>query len=336
MAKTKKNANANANAGASAGPWRAGRPSFKAFYPEMIFLTIVTIAFVALAVRLSCSGTKSKSEKAEPTPVSTASLFLTEQAFAQDASLDAPIPSEEPSANQAAADANVVAPFDDLEPVEATAPETEAENAAPVASTPNETETEAENAEAVASTSSETEAEAAPVASTPSAAEAAPEKAKSGASVKILAIWIVCLAIPALLWIWRAWKWIVAVYGVRFEIRCDDDNPKATTILVTRGIFNKKTDSMHIAQVKDIQSSQTFVQKYFQGGVGTISLFTQDLTDGILKMENMEDPSRVFNALDELRRRYWALGGIGGLGGHVSGDGAVDGSAIEGMDNLAM
>lgn len=245
----KKNANASA---APVGPWRSGRPSFKAFYPEMIFLTIVTIAFVALAARLSCSGTKPKSENAEPTPVSTATLSLTEQAFAQDASLDVAAPSEA--------------------------------KAAPVASTPSE-------------------AEAAPVAA---------QTAKSGASAKILAIWCVCLAIPALLWIWRAWTWIVAVYGVKFEIRCDADNPKATTILVTRGIFNKKTDSMHIAQVKDIQSSQTFFQKYFQGGVGTISLFTQDLTDGILKMENMEDPSRVFNALDELRRRYWALGGFGG------------------------
>ena len=251
MAKT----NANASA-APVGPWRSGRPSFKAFYPEMIFLTIVTIAFVALAARLSCSGTKPKSENAEPTPVSTATLSLTEQAFAQDASLDVATPNET--------------------------------EAAPVAATPNE-------------------AEAAPVAA---------QTAKSDASAKILAIWCVCLAIPALLWIWRAWTWIVAVYGVKFEIRCDADNPKATTILVTRGIFNKKTDSMHIAQVKDIQSSQTFFQKYFQGGVGTISLFTQDLTDGILKMENMEDPSRVFNALDEVRRRYWALGGFGGrMGG---------------------
>lgn len=276
--KTKTNAKTNVNAkapAASDGPWRKGRPSFKAFYPEIIFLTIVTVAFIALAARLSCSELKPKSEKAEPTPVSSATFFLTPQAFAQDASLDATSSTEETSASQAA-DANVIAPGNDLGPFEATAPEAETEA---VESTPNETEAKA---------------------------------AKSGASAKILAIWIVCLAIPALLWIWRVWKWICAVYGVKFEIRCDDDNPKATTILVTRGIFNKKTDSMHIAQVKDIQSSQTFFQKYFQGGVGTISLFTQDLTDGILKMENMEDPSRVFNALDELRRRYWALGGFGG------------------------
>lgn len=272
----KKNANAPA---APVGPWRSGRPSFKAFYPEIVFLTIVTIAFIALAARLSCAGAKPTSENAEPTPVSSATLFLTEQAFAQDLSLDAP-----------QADENASAPGADLGvPVETSATQAEPET---VATLPSETKTN----------------------------DAATQTAKSGASAKILAIWIVCLAIPTFLWIWRAWNWLVAVYGVKFEIRCDADNPKATTFLVTRGIFNKKTDSLHIAQVKDIQSSQTFFQKYFQGGVGTISLFTQDLTDGILKMENMEDPSRVFNALDELRRRYWALGGIGGIGGRAENE----------------
>ena len=286
---------AKTNANASAGPWREGRPSFKAFYPEIILLTIVTIAFVALAARLSCSATKPTTENAAPTPVADATFFSTPQAFAQDASLDAPLATEETSANQA--DEKVVAPFNDLEPVEAVASETQAE---------------AETAPVALETEAETEAEA-------ETENVAPQTTKSGASVKILAIWGVCLAIPAFLWIWRAWRWIVAVYGVRYEIRCDSDNPKATTILVTRGIFNKKTGSMHIAQVKDIQSSQTFFQKYFQGGVGTIALFTQDLTDGVLKMENMEDPNRVFNALDELRRRYWALGGVGGLGGQANG-----------------
>ena len=283
MAKT----NANASA-APAGPWRSGRPSFKAFYPEIVFLTIVTIAFIALAAKLSCSGTKPKSENAEPTPVSTATFSPTSQAFAQDASLDAPETPEETPANEAA----------DAAPVDGLSEET-AEVPAELGAVANEAPVAATEAE---------ETSVAP------AADVATQPTKSAKSAKILAIWGVCLAIPALLWIWRAWNWLVAVYGVKFEIRCDSDNPKATTILVTRGIFNKKTDSMHIAQIKDIQSSQTFFQKYFQGGVGTIRLFTQDLTDGILLMKNMEEPSRVFNALDELRRRYWALGGFGGVG----------------------
>ncbi len=262
---------AKTNANAPAGPWREGRPSFKAFYPEIIILTIVTIAFIALAARLSCAGTKPKSENAEPTPVTSATLFSTPQAFAQDASLDAPQPTEEAPASDEA-----VAPIDDLGSLDA-------EPTAEVAETPAPVET---------------------------AETAAPQKAKSGLPAKILAIWIVCLGIPALLWIWRAWRWICAVYGVKFEIRCDDDNPKATTFLVTRGIFNKKTDSLHIAQIKDIQSSQSLWQKYFQGGVGTIRLTTSDVSDPVLEMKGMDEPSRVFNALDSLRRHYWGRGGM--------------------------
>ncbi|MBR4833573.1 MAG: PH domain-containing protein [Thermoguttaceae bacterium] len=287
---------AKTNANAPAGPWREGRPSFKAFYPEIVFLTIVTIAFIALAARLSCSETKPTAENAEPTPVSSATLFSAPQAFAQEVSLDAPVAAEETLAPQtddvsaasgADLNASVAAPTEDV-----------VETPAPVEETVE---------------------------------PAAPQKAKSALPARILAIWGVCLGIPALLWIWRAWNWLVAVYGVRFEIRCDADNPKATTFLVTRGIFNKKTDSLHIAQIKDIQSLQSLWQKYFQGGVGTIRLTTSDVSDPVLEMKHMDEPSRVFNALDALRRHYWGRGGM-----QVNADGSELPLAGTETDDVAM
>ena len=279
MAKTTEKANAERRE----EPWRKGRPSFKAFYPELILLTAITIAFIALGARLSCAeAKKAPSSEAVPPTVSSATPFPTSQAFAQDASLDAAATPVEPEAESAAI------------PVEP-----EAESAA----TPGE-----------------------PAKGAPESAEA-----KKSGSLKFYFIWGFCLLIPAALWVWRAFVWLTSVYGVFYEIRTDEDNPKATTILVRRGIINKKTDSMHIAQVKDIQSTQSLWQKYFQGGVGTIRLFTKDLTDGVLTMKNMEEPSRVFNALDELRRRYWALGGIGGFNGQ-----AGNGVEADGVDDVAM
>jgi len=279
MAKTTEKANAERRE----EPWRKGRPSFKAFYPELILLTAITIAFIALGARLSCAeAKKAPSSEAVPPTVSSATPFPTSQAFAQDASLDAAATPVEPEAESAAI------------PVEP-----EAESAA----TPGE-----------------------PAKGAPESAEA-----KKSGSLKFYFIWGFCLLIPAALWVWRAFVWLTSVYGVFYEIRTDEDNPKATTILVRRGIINKKTDSMHIAQVKDIQSTQSIWQKYFQGGVGTIRLFTKDLTDGVLTMKNMEEPSRVFNALDELRRRYWALGGIGGFNGQ-----AGNGVEADGVDDVAM
>ncbi len=280
-----------ANAERREEPWRKGRPSFKAFYPELILLTVITIAFIALGARLSCADVKkTPSPEAAPPTVSSATPFLTAEAFAQDGSIDAAATPVEPEADAAAT------------PVE---PEAEA------AATPVEPEAEA------AATPVEPEAEA-----------------KKSGSLKFYFIWGFCLLIPAALWIWRAFVWLTAVYGVFYEIRTDADNPKATTILVRRGIINKKTDSMHIAQVKDIQSTQSIWQKYFQGGVGTIRLFTKDLTDGVLVMKNMEEPSRVFNALDELRRRYWALGGIGGFNGQA-GNG-VEADELDAIEDAAV
>jgi len=323
MAKTTEKANAERRE----EPWRKGRPSFKAFYPELILLTAITIAFIALGARLSCAeAKKAPSSEAVPPTVSSATPFPTSQAFAQDASLDAAATPVEPEAESAAIP---------VEP-EAEAAATPGESEAEAAATPGESEAES------AATPVEPEAESAAIPVEPEAesaatpgepAKGAPEsaEAKKSGSLKFYFIWGFCLLIPAALWVWRAFVWLTSVYGVFYEIRTDEDNPKATTILVRRGIINKKTDSMHIAQVKDIQSTQSLWQKYFQGGVGTIRLFTKDLTDGVLTMKNMEEPSRVFNALDELRRRYWALGGIGGFNGQ-----AGNGVEADGVDDVAM
>ncbi len=128
--------------------------------------------------------------------------------------------------------------------------------------------------------------------------------------LKILAIWCVCLIPPLVLWIWRGWVWFSTIFGLKYELRCDADNPRATTFLITRGIFQKRTDSMHIGQIVDIHSEQSIIQKYLLGGIGNIVLHTNDATDPTVNMKNLDEPNRVFNAFDELRRHYWGRGGV--------------------------
>lgn len=217
------------------GPWREGRPSFKAFRPEVCLLAILTIACLAVAFKWGWTA----SNPAAPTPTATAA---TENAVAS----------------------------------------AEAEN---VGTAPNP---------------------------------------KGGS--KILWIWLGCLSVPAIFWIWRGWAWICAIYGVKYKLVIDENNPRATTFLITRGVLNKKTDSLHIAQIKDVSNSQTLIQKYLQGGVGTIILYTSDVTDQTVAMKNMDEPNRVFNAFDELRRVYWSKGGVAlnaGADGFDGGDGTI-------------
>ena len=262
----------NQNKTESAGEWRHGRPSFKAFYPEFFLLALVTIAFMALAMKLSCNELKKAKSAESPKAASVETTFVPQclelqRAFAQDVSIDELEIPEDASADTAA------------EPV---APETSP------------------------------------------AATPAVSLAKTWS--KIVWIWVVCMIPPLALWIWRGWVWICAVYGVYYELKVDPDNIRASTFLTTRGIFSKKTDSMHIGAIKDIQSKQTLFQKYFRGGVGTITLFTKDLTDGKVVMDNMPEPSRVFNSLDTLRRHYWGRGGFNTVGGDYpeGDDGAGD------------
>lgn len=286
---------ANQNKTEPTGEWRQGRPSFKAFYPEFFLLALVTIAFMALAMKLSCNELKkaksaASSESASVETTCVPLIFEPQRAYAQDSSIDALEIAED-----AAADVAQAKPVVEAEPVVD-------EN--PVEIVPDPVEIAPE-----------------PVASetTPAATHSA---SLSQTWSKILWIWIICMLAPLALWIWRAWAWICAVYGVHYEIKVDPDNIRASTFLTTRGIFNKKTDSMHIGAIKDIQSSQSFFQKYFKGGVGTITLFTKDLTDGKVVMENMPEPSRVFSSLDALRRHYWGRGGFNTLGGdYPEGDG---------------
>ena len=286
---------ANQNKTEPTGEWRQGRPSFKAFYPEFFLLALVTIAFMALAMKLSCNELKkaksaASSESASVETTCVPLIFELQRAYAQDSSIDALEIAED-----AAADVAQAKPIVEAKPVVE-------ENTVEIVPDPVEIAPE-------------------PVASetTPAATHSA---SLSQTWSKILWIWIICMLAPLALWIWRAWAWICAVYGVNYEIKVDPDNIRASTFLTTRGIFNKKTDSMHIGAIKDIQSSQSFFQKYFRGGVGTITLFTKDLTDGKVVMENMPEPSRVFSSLDALRRHYWGRGGFNTLGGdYPEGDG---------------
>lgn len=287
----------------------------------MVLLAIVWIAFVILGARCSCAAIKSK--KAVPEEVQSSAtatfsdsfaldfFFPTSAAYAQDEPIGE-LPADEPAVEEPAQELPAEDPV-----VEEPAPELPAEE--PVAEEPVAEEPVAEQSEP---------------------APAAPKKGKffkfSTWSIKsqLAVIWILCLTIPVLLTVWVLIKMIWKIYGFRYEIRTDDSNPNATSFLITRGIFNKSTDTMHIGDIKDIKSEQSLWQKYCKGGVGTIVLYTKDLTDGIIKMVDMDEPSRVFNAFDTLRRHFWSRGGMQ-LGNGVHADGGdMGGNDLEIQNDL--
>ena len=300
------------------GEWRSGRPSFKAFYPEVFILTVITLVIIGFACHLSCKVVKN-TKGAKMESVSVDATFVSNFAFAREDSIDEIVIDEEPVAEEPAAEPVVEEPVAEepaAEPVDeepvAEEPAAEPVVEEPVAEAPAaEPVVEEPVAEEPAAEPVATEPVADAPATTPTAASTseatAPKKSVKG---KLLGIWIPSIVIILALWGWRGWKWIFAVFGTEYELRVDEDNPRAATFLIKRGIFNKTTDSMHIGSIKDVQSSQSIWQKYLKGGVGTIRLMTKDLTDGVVVMDNMAEPSRVYNAFDTLRKHYWARGGM--------------------------
>ena len=65
-----------------------------------------------------------------------------------------------------------------------------------------------------------------------------------------------------------------------------------------KGFLKTETDELLLYRIMDIKSSQTLGQRIF--GVGTVTLFCSDKSDGILELQNIKKPEQVRRFLSEL------------------------------------
>ena len=76
------------------------------------------------------------------------------------------------------------------------------------------------------------------------------------------------------------------------------------------GFLKTETNEILIYRILDIKSSQTLWQKIC--GVGTVTLFCSDKSDGILELKNIKKPDQVRRFLSELVETRRAETGIKG------------------------
>ena len=103
------------------------------------------------------------------------------------------------------------------------------------------------------------------------------------------------------------------------------------------GFLKTETNEILIYRILDIKSSQTLWQKIC--GVGTVTLFCSDKSDGILELKNIKKPDQVRRFLSELvetkRTETGVKGreiyGMGNADPHhdCDGDGVCDGDVTE-------
>lgn len=131
--------------------------------------------------------------------------------------------------------------------------------------------------------------------------EALRDAAKSLATSIYFWIWSACLIVPTLLGIGRGCVWYRTVRSVRYALCYNSINPTRTTFRIIRqGFFRETIATMRIGDIKDQELSQSFVQKFFQGGVGTVVLYTTDVTDPVVRMKNMAAPRRILETFEDL------------------------------------
>lgn len=130
--------------------------------------------------------------------------------------------------------------------------------------------------------------------------------------------WSICLGVPAILWIWLESVVWYRSYTIRYHLEEDK-------LVTENGFLNHVKDSTLIAQINDIKISQTLWDKLVNGGVGTVTLFTTDVTDPELKLRGLEEPHKAFETIDYLRKEYVRKRGIKSFGTTLLEDGGDGG-----------
>ena len=101
-------------------------------------------------------------------------------------------------------------------------------------------------------------------------------------------------------------------------------------LFIKTGFFNVKEEEIRLYRILDIKSSQTLGQKLL--GVGTVTLYCSDKSDGVLALENIKKPDQVRRFLSDLvEKRRTETGvkgreifGTGNAAAHPDADGDGD------------
>lgn len=92
---------------------------------------------------------------------------------------------------------------------------------------------------------------------------------------------------------WAIWKWL--------QTRCHIFELTTERLLIKTGVFNKKTETLELYRVRDLQSTQSFFQRMV--GLENISLITSDSSTPELVVDFV---STKLNLTSQLRQQIEA------------------------------
>ena len=116
-------------------------------------------------------------------------------------------------------------------------------------------------------------------------------------------IWGLLVAVPAAVWCRVCCAYIYRVWTIKYRLA-------TYRFYHEEGIFRRVKDVIEVIDIHDISLERTLWDKIVNGGVGTVILKTDDQSDPELKLRGQEEPERVFQSIDEVRRKQRAERGL--------------------------
>ena len=86
------------------------------------------------------------------------------------------------------------------------------------------------------------------------------------------------------------------------------ENSEWTKLFIKTGILSTTIDEVNLFRIYDIQSFQSLGQKIF--GVGSITLFSKDITTPVITLHNIKEPYKIRNMLAEKIEQARAQKGV--------------------------
>lgn len=108
-------------------------------------------------------------------------------------------------------------------------------------------------------------------------------------------MWAVMLGIPVLLWIHFGIIYFYRTWTIRYKLTTH-------RFFHEKGLIRRTTDVIEVIDISDMKMEQTLWDRYINGGVATIVLESSDDSHPNLVIDGLEEPRKVFDSIDEIRR----------------------------------
>ena len=110
-----------------------------------------------------------------------------------------------------------------------------------------------------------------------------------------LLVWSVITGSLALFWGYYYAVYFYRVWTIRYQLTGQRLN-------VRRGLLTRTCDSMELIYVDDVRFEQTLIDRFVNGGVGSLIIFcSADKTDKQLVVAGIDNPHEIFEKIDSTR-----------------------------------